>query len=63
MKNQLKLLRISKNLQQKDIAKSIGVSTSYYGMIELGTRKPSLCVAYKLSKFFRTPIETIFFYN
>jgi len=60
MKNQLKLLRTAKGLQQKDVAIAIGVTTSYYGMIEVGTRKPSLVVALKLSKFFNIPIEDIF---
>jgi putative transcriptional regulator len=63
MKNQLKLLRVTKNLQQKDVAKAIGVTTSYYGMIELGTRRPSLIIAYRLSKFFNLSIEDIFFMN
>ena len=61
MENQLKFLRTTNGLQQKDVAKAIGVTTSYYGMIEVGTRKPSLVIALKLSKFFNIPIEEIFF--
>ena len=38
MRNQLKLLRTTKGLQQKDVARAIGVTTSYYGMIEVGSR-------------------------
>lgn len=60
MKNQLKFLRTANGLQQKDVAKAIGVTTSYYGMIEVGTRKPSLATAFKLAKFFNIPVEDIF---
>ena len=60
MKNQLKFLRTTNGLQQKDVAKAIGVTTSYYGMIEVGTRKPSLAIAFKLAKFFNIPVEDIF---
>lgn len=60
MRNQLKLLRTTKGLQQKDVARAIGVTTSYYGMIEVGSRKPSLIIALKLAKFFNIPVEDIF---
>ena len=60
MKNQLKFLRTANGLQQKDVAKAIGVTTSYYGMIEVGTRKPSLVIALKLAKFFNISVEDIF---
>lgn len=60
MKNQLKFLRTANGLQQKDVAKAIGVTTSYYGMIEVGARKPSLAIAFKLAKFFNIPVEDIF---
>ena len=60
MKNQLKFLRATNGLQQKDVARAIGITTSYYGMIEVGTRKPSLVIALKLAKFFNIPVEDIF---
>ena len=60
MRNQLKLLRTTKGLQQNDVARAIGVTTSYYGMIEVGSRKPSLIIALKLAKFFNIPVEDIF---
>ena len=60
MENQLKFLRTTNGLQQKDVAKAIGVTTSYYGMIEVGTRKPSLVIALKLAKFFNISVEDIF---
>lgn len=59
--NKLKQLREEKQFSQKYIADSIGITTSYYGMLELGTRLPSLPIASKLARFFNAPIEEIFF--
>lgn len=58
--NKLKELRIERNLKQKDIAKELDISTSYYGMIEIGRRRPSLPLAIKLAKFFDLPVEALF---
>lgn len=63
MNNSLFLLRSKFGLSQKEVAENIGITTSYYGMIEIGERTPSLVVAYKLAKFFKTTIENIFFDN
>lgn len=54
-------LRNLKDLKQKDIAKMIGISTSYYGMIEQGVRTPNLQLAQKISKIFDSNVEDIFF--
>ncbi|AXU71531.1 TPA: helix-turn-helix transcriptional regulator [Clostridioides difficile] len=58
--NNLKELRTERNLKQKDVALKVGITTSYYGMIESGTRVPSLAIAIKLSKCFGVSIEKIF---
>ena len=58
--NKLKELRAQSNLTQKAVAKAVGITTSYYGMIELGVRKPSLTLAMDLAKFFDTTVEEIF---
>ncbi|MGO0986682.1 helix-turn-helix transcriptional regulator [Clostridioides difficile] len=58
--NNLKVLREKKKVNQKDVALNIGITTSYYGMIEVGVRTPSLPIAIKLSKYFRTSVEDIF---
>ena len=63
MKNKLLEFRNKNGLTQKLVAKSINKTTSYYGMLEIGKRKPSIDVAYKLSKFYNTTIEEIFFNN
>lgn len=56
-------LRKKINLTQSDIASKLGITTSYYGMIEQGTRTPSLTLAKKISNFFNKDIEGIFFDN
>lgn len=58
--NRLKELRAQNNLTQKAVARAIGITTSYYGMIELGVRKPSLSLAMDLARFFDTSVEEIF---
>lgn len=59
--NRLKELRAQNNLTQKAVARAVGITTSYYGMIELGVRKPSLSLAMDLARFFDTSVEDIFF--
>lgn len=63
MKNNLLIFRNKKNLTQKDIAKAINKTTSFYGMLETGKRKPSIDVAHSLAQFYNTTIEEIFFKN
>lgn len=46
-RKKLKELRIKNNLLQKDVAEVIGITPSYYGMIEQGVRTPTLPVAKK----------------
>ena len=55
------LLRTSRGLRQQDVASRVGITASYYGMIEQGVRTPQLRIAYRLANFFNTSIEEIFF--
>ncbi|MDU6361046.1 MAG: helix-turn-helix transcriptional regulator [Clostridiales bacterium] len=61
--NKLKQLRGISKLNQQEVAENIGITTSYYGMIENGVRTPNLIIAYKLAKFFSSSIEDIFLLN
>lgn len=63
MNNKLYSLRNDNELSQKDVARKIGITASHYGMIEIGKRTPSLIVARKLSIFFKSTIEELFFEN
>ncbi|MBZ4687318.1 MAG: transcriptional regulator [Clostridiales bacterium] len=61
MHNKLYKLRRKYNLSQEEIAKTLGISRSYYGHIETGERKPGLILARKIANYFDTTIENIFF--
>ena len=54
-------LRTKKGLKQRDVAKVLKITTSYYGMIELGTRDPRLKLAQKIAIFFGVKMEDVFF--
>lgn len=56
----MKLKELRGNKKQKEVAKDIGITASYYGMIEAEIRKPSLSVAMKLSQYFGVPVEILF---
>lgn len=58
--SKLKKLRNEKNLKQREVAKALGITTSYYGMIEIGTRRPSLNLAIKISRYFDLSVEEVF---
>lgn len=54
-------LRIERDLTQMDVAKTLGITRAFYGMIETGDRNPSLKLAQKIADFFGLSIEEIFF--
>lgn len=58
--SKLKQLREERGLLQKAVAKSVGITTSYYGMIELGIRRPSLDLAIRICKYFNLSVEEVF---
>lgn len=53
-------LRKDKNLTQAELANLAGIKRNYYGLIENGTRNPSLDVAFKISKALDTSLESVF---
>lgn len=63
MKNRLKVLRAENNYTQEDLAEFIGVSRQTINAIEKGKFDPSLPTAFRISKFFKLPIEDIFDYE
>ncbi|PWG00418.1 helix-turn-helix transcriptional regulator [Levilactobacillus bambusae] len=60
MPNLVKQLRLERQLTQKSVAETIGVTTRTIISIERGQYKPSILLAYKLAQFFNTTIETLF---
>ncbi len=61
MRPKLIRLRKDRKLTQQQVAKKLGITRSFYGMIETGDRNPNLDLARRIAELFGTDIETIFF--
>ena len=59
----LKAYRQLKNVKQSDLAKLLGISLNSYNFKENGKQQFTLEEAKKISDFFNTTIEDIFFTN
>lgn len=53
----IKKIRKKKYLTQKDVADQVGISNTYYSLIETGLRRPSPPVAQKLASVLGFPNE------
>jgi putative transcriptional regulator len=60
VKNSLRQLRAERNWSQADLAEKLGVSRQSVNAIETGRFDPSLPLAFRLSRLFQLPIESIF---
>ena len=60
MKNRLKVLRAERDWTQEELAKRLDVSRQTVNAIEKGKYDPSLPLAFKISRVFRMPIESVF---
>ena len=60
MKNMLKELRSERGWSQGDLAEKLAVSRQTVNAIETGKYDPSLPLAFKIAKLFRSRIEDIF---
>jgi putative transcriptional regulator len=60
VKNSLRVLRAERKWSQADLAEKLGVSRQSVNAIETGKFDPSLPLAFKLSRLFELPIESIF---
>jgi putative transcriptional regulator len=60
MKNRLRILRAERNWSQADLAERLEVSRQSVNAIETGKFDPSLPLAFKLARLFKSPIESIF---
>jgi len=61
--NKLKELRFQKKKTQLEIAKSIGITQQNLSHIENGIVTPSLKVAKRISDYFGSTVDDIFFDN
>ena len=60
MKNRLRELRAAKQWSQSDLADKLGVSRQTINAIETEKYDPSLPLAFKVARLFKTSIEEIF---
>jgi len=60
MKNRLEELRRQRGIRQEDLAQALGVSRQTVISLEKGRYNPSLALAFRLARYFGTPIEEIF---
>ena len=58
--NNVNALRSKRGATQEELAEALGVSRQTIISIEKGNYTPSVQLALKLAKFFKTPVEDIF---
>lgn len=63
MKNRLEEIRKANNINQEQLAKALGVSRQTIGSLENGRYNPSIILAFKISRYFKLPIEEIFIFE
>lgn len=56
----IKMYRKQRHLIQAELADIVGISSSYVGSIEQGSRHPSLRVLEKISKTLKIPLSELF---
>ncbi|MEF9952842.1 MAG: helix-turn-helix transcriptional regulator [Clostridium sp.] len=61
LKNRVKELRARYNLNQTELAKSVGVSRQTIGQIEKGDYSPSVLLALKIAKTLNTTVDEVFY--
>ena len=60
IQNQIKKLRLQRNVTQEELAEAVGVSRQTIIAIEKGNYVPSLLLAMQLAKFYKTQVEDLF---
>jgi DNA-binding XRE family transcriptional regulator len=58
--NRIAVLRKERNISRKELAEIIGVNFQTVGYLEREEYNPSLDLAFKISEYFKLPIEFIF---
>jgi DNA-binding XRE family transcriptional regulator len=58
--NRLPVLRAERAMSRQELADAVGVNFQTIGYLERGDYHPSLELAFKLSLYFKLPIEAIF---
>ena len=60
MDNQIRQLRKKRKVTQEQLADALEVTRQTINAIELGKYSPSLELAFKISLFFKKPVEQVF---
>lgn len=60
LENCIKKIRTERGMTQEDLAEAVRVSRQTIIAIEKGNYVPSLLLAFRFSKVFKTPIEKLF---
>jgi len=63
MNNNVKEMRETRSLTQKDLSEIVGVSRQAINAIETGKFDPSIWLAYDLAKYFGVSIEALFIFR
>ena len=63
MQNNVEKMRKWRDLSQEQLGEALGVSRQTIISIEKGKYNPSLDLAFRMARFFETPIEEIFIYG
>lgn len=63
MQNNVEKMRKLRDLSQEQLGEALGVSRQTIISIEKGKYNPSLDLAFRIARFFETPIEEIFIYG
>ena len=58
--NRIAVLRAERSLSRPSLAQAVGVNPQTIGFIERGDYTPSLELAFKISRFFKLPMEAVF---
>jgi len=58
--NRIAVLRAEKGLSRAELAGNVGVNPQTIGFLERGNYTPSLELAFRISRFFRLPVEAVF---
>ena len=63
MKNRIEQIRKERGIRQDEFAKLMGVSRQTISSLETGRYNPSICLAYKIAKYFGMTIEDVFIFD
>lgn len=57
----LRAKRLERRWTQEETANHLGISRSFYSMIELNQRNPTLALAKRMAQVFNLDLDTLFF--